>query len=88
MLNLNCYLNIENQEVKRGKYMNDEIQEVMDMVTALEDVSDSKRTSKFKRKMYIVVNYWWYKYRLISSREKRQILECVNQMSYPFNDPS
>jgi hypothetical protein len=88
MLNLNCRLNIENLEVKRGKFMNDEIQEVIDMVTALEDVSDSRRTSKFRRKMYIVVNYWWYKYRLISSREKRQILECVNQMSYPFNDPS
>jgi len=85
MLILNCYLDIENQEVRHGKFMNDEIQEVIDMVSALEDVSDSKRTSKFRRKMYIVVNYWWYKYRLISSREKRQILDCVNQMSYPFN---
>jgi len=88
MLILNCYLDIENQEVRRGKFMNDEIQEVIDMVSALEDVSDSKRTSQFRRKMYIVVNYWWYKYRLISSREKRQILDCVNQMSYPFNQIS
>ena len=86
MLNLSCYLDIENQEVRRGKFMNDEIQEVIDMVTALEDVSDAKRTNKFRRKMYIVVNYWWYKYRLINSREKRQVLECVNSMSYPFNN--
>ena len=86
MLNLDCYLNVENQMVKRGVWMNDEIQDAIDMVTALEGVSDRKRTNKFKRKMYIVVNYWWYKYKLISSREKREILECINQMSYPFND--
>jgi len=85
MLNLRCYLDTENQMVRRGTWMNDEIQDAIDMVNALEDVSDRKRTNKFRRKMYIVVNYWWYKYRLISSREKREILECINEMSYPFN---
>jgi hypothetical protein len=83
-LMLDCKNLIPNQLVKPGIMMNDEIQAAMDLAEAMEDVSDSRRTSKFRRKMYVVVNYWWYKYRLISSKEKRQILECVNQMSYPF----
>jgi len=85
MLMLDCYLDIENQMIRKGTFMNDEIQDAINMAEAMEDVSDSKRTRKFRSKMYIVVNYWWYKYKLINSREKREILECVNSMSYPFN---
>lgn len=86
MLLLNCYLDIENMMTRDGTFMNDEIQEVIDLVNAMEDVSDRRRTSRFRYKMYLVVNYWWHKYKLIDSREKRQILNCVYSMSYPFNE--
>ncbi len=86
MLNLNCLLDTENQMVKRGTWMNDEIQDVIDLVNAMEDVSDRRRTNRFKSKMYIIVNNWRYKYRLIDNREKRTILACVNSTSYPFNN--
>lgn len=86
MLILDCYLNIDNMMTRDGTFMNDEIQEVLDLVNAMEDVSDRRRNSKFRYKMYLVVNYWWHKYKLIDSREKRQILNCVYSMEYPFNN--
>ena len=85
MLNLNCFLDIENQMVKRGTWMNDEIQDVIDMVNAMENVSDQRRTNRFRSKMYFIVNNWKYKYRLIDVREKRAILDCVNNATYPFD---
>jgi len=82
---LDCYLDIENKMVTHGSFMNDQILDVMNLVNAMEDVSDSRRTFKFRYKMYTTVNYWWYKYKIIDSREKRRILNCVMNMSYPFD---
>ncbi len=82
----NCWPDIENMMVKRGTNMQDEINDVIDLVNAMEDVSDSRRTNRFKSKMYFIVNNWRYKYRLIDNREKRTILDCVNNASYPFNE--
>ncbi len=82
----NCWPDIENMMVKRGTNMQDEINDVIDLVNAMEDVSDSRRTNRFKSKMYFIVNNWRYKYRLIDNREKRTILNCVNNASYPFNE--
>ena len=87
-VSLNCELTVLNQQVKRGTFMNDEIQDVIDLVNAMEDVSDQRRTNRFRSKMYFIINNWKSKYRLIDVREKRELLNCVNQMSYPFNDPS
>ncbi|MEX1382783.1 thrombospondin type 3 repeat-containing protein [Lutibacter sp.] len=81
-----CWPNIENMMVKRGANMQDEINDVIELVTAMEDVSDSRRTNRFKSKMYFIVNNWKYKYRLIDNRERRRILNCVANASYPFND--
>ncbi|MEX1382782.1 hypothetical protein, partial [Lutibacter sp.] len=78
--------NIENMMVKRGTNMQDEIQDVINLVNAMEDVSDSRRTNRFKSKMYFIVNNWKYKYRLIDNRERRRIMDCVANASYPFND--
>ena len=86
-LDVNCRLSIMNQMVKRGTNMNDEMEAIMKLVADMEDVTDQRRTNRFRSKMYFVVNNWWYKYRLITSAEKNQILNCVNQMSYPFNAP-
>ena len=86
-LDVNCRLSIMNQMVKRGTNMNDEMEAIMKLVADMEDVTDQRRTNRFRSKMYFVVNNWWYKYRLITSAEKNQILNCVNQMSYPFNQP-
>ena len=36
--------------------------------------------------MYFIVNNWKSKYRLIDVREKRRILDCVNNATYPFID--
>ena len=85
MLNLSCFLDVENQMVKRGTWMNDEIQDVIDLVNAMENVSDQRRTNRFKSKMYFIVNNWRFKYRLIDVREKRAILDCVNNATYPFD---
>ncbi len=82
----NCWPDIANMMVKRGTNMQDEINDVIDLVNAMEDVSDNRRTSRFKSKMYFIVNNWRYKYRLIDNSEKRAILNCVNNASYPFND--
>ena len=87
-LDLSCKLSIMNQMVKRGTNMNDEIQDIMKLVSDMEDVSDQRRTNRFRSKMYFAVNNWWYKYNLITSVEKNEILNCVNQMSYPFNQPN
>ena len=84
-VSLNCELTVLNQQVKRGTFMNDEIQDVIDLVNAMEDVSDQRRTNRFRSKMYFIINNWKSKYRLIDVREKRELLNCVNQMSYPFN---
>ena len=86
-LDINCRVSIENKMVKRGTFMNDEMEDIMKLVADMEDVSDQRRTRRFRSKMYFIVNLWWYKYRLITSAEKNQILNCVNQMSYPFNQP-
>ena len=85
---VNCELRIANQHIKKGTFMNDEIDDVINLINAMEDVSDSRRTNRFRSKMYFIINNWKYKYRLIDNTEKRQLLNCVNQMSYPFNDPS
>ena len=82
----NCRPDIENMMVKRGTNMQDEINDVIQLVNAMEDVSDARRTSRFKSKMYFIVNNWKSKYRLIDVREKRRILDCVNNATYPFND--
>ena len=87
-LDLNCKLGVKNQQIKRGTFMNDEIQDVINLVNSMEDVSDQRRTNRFRSKMYFIVNNWKFKYRLIDNREKREILNCVNQMSYPFNQPN
>lgn len=84
-LSLRCKLRVQNQLIKRGTFMNDEIQDVIHLVNAMVDVSDQRRTNRFRSKMYFVVNNWKYKYRLIDNSEKREILNCINQMSYPFN---
>ena len=81
-----CWPDIENMMVKRGTNMQDEIQDVINLVNAMVDVSDSRRTNRFKSKMYFIVNNWKYKYRLIDNREKRRIMDCVANASYPFND--
>ena len=81
-----CWPEIENMIVKKGINMQDEINDVIELVNAMEDVSDARRTSRFKSKMYFIVNNWKFKYRLIDVREKRTILECVNSASYPFSD--
>ena len=81
-----CWPNIENMMVKRGTNMQDEINDVINLVNAMEDVSDSRRTNRFKSKMYFIVNNWKYKYRLIDNSEKRSIMNCVNNASYPFNE--
>ena len=60
----------------------------MKLVADMEDVTDQRKTNRFRSKMYFIVNNWKFKYRLIDNREKREILNCVNQMSYPFNQPS
>ena len=86
-LDLNSELKILNKLVKRGIFMNDEMEAIMKLVADMEDVSDQRRTSRFRSKMYFVVNNWWFKYRLITSMEKNQILNAINQMSYPFNAP-
>ena len=80
-----CWPEIENMMVKRGTNMQDEINDVIELVNAMEDVSDARRTSRFKSKMYFIVNNWKSKYRLIDVREKRTILNCVNNASYPFD---
>ncbi len=81
-----CWPNIANMMVKRGTNMQDEINDVIALVNAMEDVSDNRRTNRFKSKMYFIVNNWRYKYRLIDNSEKRTILNCVNNASYPFNE--
>ena len=86
-LAVSCKLSIMNQMVKRGTNMNDEMEDIMKLVSDMEDVTDQRRTNRFRNKMYFVVNNWWFKYHLITSAEKNQILNCVNQMSYPFNQP-
>ncbi len=82
----NCWPDIENMMVKRGTNMQDEINDVIQLVEDMEDVSDRRRTNRFKSKLYFIVNNWRYKYRLIDNSEKRAILDCVNNASYPFND--
>ena len=67
--------------------MNDEIEDMMKLVSDMVDVTDQRRTNRFRSKMYFVVNNWKYKYRLINNREKSEILDCINQMSYPFMQP-
>ena len=81
-----CWPDIENMMVKRGTNMQDEINDVIELVNAMEDVSDARRTNRFRSKMYFIVNNWKSKYRLIDVREKRRILECVNNATYPFSD--
>ena len=81
-----CWPDIENMMVKRGTNMQDEINDVIQLVEDMEDVSDARRTSRFKSKMYFIVNNWKSKYRLIDVREKRRILDCVNNATYPFNN--
>ena len=87
-LDIDCELRFENQMVKPGISMNDEIQDVINIVNEMEDVSDQRRTNRFRSKMYFIVNNWKYKYRLIDNREKREILNCIYQMTYPFNAPN
>ena len=88
-LDLNSEVRILNKLVKRGIFMNDEMEAIMKLVADMEDVSDQRRTSRFRSKMYFVVNNWWFKYHLITSMEKNQVLNAINQMSYPFNqDPA
>ena len=82
----NCGPDVENMMVKRGKNMMDEVDAVIALVNAMEGVTDQRRTNRFKSKMYIIVNNWWFKYKLIDNREKARILNCVNNASYPFND--
>ena len=81
-----CWPDIENMMVKRGTNMQDEINDVIQLVEDMEDVSDARRTNRFRSKMYFIVNNWKFKYRLIDNREKRAILDCVNNATYPFND--
>ena len=66
--------------------MQDEIQDVINLVNAMADVSDIRRTNRFKNKMYFIVNNWKFKYRLIDSSEKRQIMKCIANAAYPFID--
>ena len=80
-----CWTDIENMMVKRGTNMMDEVDAVIAEINAMEGVTDNRRTNRFKSKMYIIVNNWWFKYKLIDNREKTRILECVNNSSYPFN---
>ena len=81
-----CWPNVENMMVKRGTNMQDEINDVIELINAMEDVTDQRRTNRFRSKMYFIVNNWKFKYRLIDNIEKRQILNCVNNATYPFND--
>ena len=81
-----CWTDIENMMVKRGTNMMDEVDAVIAEINAMEGVTDNRRTNRFKSKMYIIVNNWWFKYKLIDNREKARILNCVNNASYPFND--
>ena len=81
-----CWPDIENMMVKRGTNMQDEINDVIQLVEDMEDVTDQRRTNRFRSKMYFIVNNWKFKYRLIDNREKRAILDCVNNATYPFND--
>ena len=86
-LDLNSEVRVLNKLVKRGVFMNDEMEAIMKLVADMEDASDQRRTRRFRSKMYFVVNNWWFKYHLITSMEKNQVLNAINQMSYPFNQP-
>ena len=70
--------------------MNDEMEVIMQLISEMDDdISDARKTRRFRSKMYFVVNNWWFKYHLITSMEKNQVLNAINQMSYPFNqDPA
>ena len=87
-LDLNSEVRVLNKLVKRGVFMNDEMEATMKLVADMEDASDQRRTRRFRSKMYFVVNNWWFKYHLITSMEKNQVLNAINQMSYPFNQGS
>ena len=83
--NRNYGLHVE--AIRENENSDDEMEDIMKLVADMEDVSDQRRTRRFRSKMYFIVNNWWFKYHLITSAEKNQILNCVNQMSYPFNQP-